>query len=59
MSLNAYANVKIWDKVEFQIKLTNLTGHTNYSYGSVNGDGKILYVQEAKFGALGSLKFYF
>lgn len=59
MSLNAYANIKVLDRIEFQLKLNNLTGHTNYSYGSVNGDGEILYVQEAKFGALGSVKFYF
>lgn len=59
MSLNAYANIKLWDRIEFQLKLTNLTGHTNYSYGSVNGNGDILYVQEAKFGGLGSLKVYF
>ena len=47
MSLNAYANIKLLDRIEFQFKLNNLTGHTNYSYGSVNGDGDILYVQEA------------
>ena len=59
MSLNAYATITFHDRIELNMRLNNITGHTNYSYGTVNAVGEILYVQEAKFNCLGGIKFYF
>lgn len=59
MSLNVYGSVTFRDRIELSLRMNNITNHLNYSYGSVNGDGEILYVQEAKFNCLGSVKFYF
>jgi hypothetical protein len=59
MALNVYGSVKIMDRIELVLHLNNITNHVNYSYGSVNGAGEILYVQEDKFNGLGSVKFYF
>jgi iron complex outermembrane receptor protein len=59
MSLNTYATLTLKNRVEFGIRLNNITNHINYSYGTVNAAGEVLYVQEAKFNCLGSMKFYF
>lgn len=58
MALNVYGNINFRDEVEFSLHMNNITNHLNYSYGSVNEDGDILYVQEAGFNCLGSIKFY-
>ena len=59
MSLNVYGSVTFRDRIELSLRMNNITNHLNYSYGSVNGDGEIMYVQEAKFNCLGAVKFYF
>jgi iron complex outermembrane receptor protein len=59
MALNVYGSLTFRDRIELSLHLNNITNHVNYSYGSVNGNGDILYVQESKFNCLGSVKFYF
>lgn len=59
MALNVYGSLTFRDRIELSLHLNNITNHVNYSYGTVNGNGDILYVQESKFNCLGSVKFYF
>ena len=59
MALNVYGSLTFRDRIELSLHLNNITNHVNYSYGSVNGNGDILYIQESKFNCLGSVKFYF
>lgn len=59
MSLNAYCNVMIKKHLELGVKFNNITNHKNYSYGTVNGAGDLLYVQEAGFNFLTTLKYVF
>ena len=59
MALNVYGSLTFRDRIELSLRFNNITNHVNYSYGSVNGNGDILYVQESKFNCLGSVKFYF
>ena len=59
MALNVYGSFTFRDRIELSLHLNNITNHVNYSYGSVNNNGDILYVQESKFNCLGSVKFYF
>ena len=59
MALNVYGSLTFRDRIELSLHLNNITNHVNYSYGSVNGNGNILYVQESKFNCFGNVKFYF
>lgn len=59
MSLNVYCNVLVKKHVELGVRFNNITNHKNYSYGSINGAGELLYVQEARFNFLASLKYIF
>lgn len=59
MALNVYGSFTFRDRIELSLHLNNITNHVNYSYGSVNGNRDILYVQESKFNCLSSVKFYF
>ena len=59
MALNVYGSIMFYNRVELSFHMNNITNHLNYSYGSVNGNGEILYVQEDKFNCFANVKFYF
>jgi len=59
MTLNAYCGMLIKNKVEVNVKFNNITNHLNYSYGTVNAAGEMLYVQECGFNCLASVKYLF